>query len=75
MRGAILRGWHELQTWIDPLGALQGAQRPAGIGGWETHKLSTMGECTYATGLFWRLLADLYQAGFIPSPFASVTSS
>lgn len=74
VRGAILRGWHELQTWIDPLGALQGAQRPAGIGGWETHKLSTMGECTYATGLFWRLIADLHQAGLIDRPFTSVTS-
>ena len=58
----IRRGWRELQTWIDHHGALQGAQRPAGLGGWETHKLSSIGECTYATGLLWRLIADLLRA-------------
>ncbi len=67
-RAPIVRGWQELQTWIDSHGALQGAQRPAGIGGWETHKLSSLGECTYATGLFWRLLADLIDAGIIERP-------
>mgnify|MGYP001297353997 CR=1 FL=1 len=67
-RDAVLRGWHELLTWIDPHGALQGAQRPAGIGGWETHKLSSLGECSYATGLLWRLVADLVHAGLITPP-------
>jgi rhamnogalacturonyl hydrolase YesR len=61
----VMRGWRELQTWIDAQGALQGAQRPAGVGGWETHKLSSIGECTYATGLFWRLIADLVGARLV----------
>lgn len=65
VRGPLLRGWNELQTWIDSRGALQGAQRPAGPGGWETHKLSTLGECTYANGLLWRLIADLASAGIL----------
>lgn len=65
VRGPILRGWHEIQTWIDTHGALQGAQRPAGLGGWETHKLSPLGECTYANGLLWRLAADLAEAGLL----------
>lgn len=64
-REPILRGWRELLTWIDPAGALQGAQRPAGPGGWETHKLSTLGECTYATGLLWRLAADLVNSTLV----------
>ena len=34
-------------------------QRPAGLGGWETHKQSVLGECTYATGVFLRLLAQV----------------
>jgi len=67
-RRVIIQGWQELQTWIDPHGVLQGAQRPAGIGGWETHKLSSLGECTYATGLFWRLVADLVDAGLVARP-------
>jgi rhamnogalacturonyl hydrolase YesR len=72
VRGPILRGWNELQTWIDHHGVLQGAQRPAGCGGWETHKHSTLGECTYANGLLWRLVADLSSAGLLaPSAFQS----
>lgn len=62
---AVTKGWRELQTWIDRDGALQGAQRPAGLGGWETHKLSSIGECTYATGLLWRLIAELVEARLI----------
>jgi rhamnogalacturonyl hydrolase YesR len=65
IKGAVMRGVMELLTWIDPKGVLQGAQRPAGLGGWDTHKLSTLGECTYATGLLWRLLADLRSSGYI----------
>jgi rhamnogalacturonyl hydrolase YesR len=69
VRGPVMRGFNELQTWIDPRGVLQGAQGPAGVGGWETHKLSTLGECAYATGLFWRLLADLRTARLLESGF------
>jgi rhamnogalacturonyl hydrolase YesR len=57
MAARVTRGLGELCTWIGRDGALQGAQRPAGLGGWETHKQSTLGECTYATGVFLRLLA------------------
>lgn len=57
MGARVTRGFGELCTWIGRDGALQGAQRPAGFGGWETHKHSTLGECTYATGVFLRLLA------------------
>jgi rhamnogalacturonyl hydrolase YesR len=63
---SLMRAFHELLTWIDPYdGAFQGAQRPAGSGNWETHKRAGMGECTYATGMMWRLLGDLRAAGFI----------
>ena len=65
----IRRGFNELLTWIDQFGALQGAQRPAGLGGWETHKLSSLGECAYANGLFWRLAADLREAGVLGDNF------
>ena len=71
VRGPVMRGFNELLTWIDSRGVLQGSQRPAGIGGWETHKLSTLGECAYANGLFWRLLADLREAGMLGSDFYS----
>ena len=59
MAGRVTRGLSELCTWIGRDGALQGAQRPAGLGGWETHKLSALGECTYATGVFLRLLSQV----------------
>lgn len=56
----------ELLTWIEPeSGALKGAQKPAGQGGWETHKLSNLGECTYATGIFLRLLGETQHYQFI----------
>lgn len=56
----LMRGYHELKTWINPRdGALTGSQKPAGHGGWETHKRSVMAECTYASGIFLRLLAEL----------------
>lgn len=48
----------EVLSWVHPNGKLMGAQRPAGLGGWETHKRSEIGECTYATGLFMRMLAE-----------------
>lgn len=53
----VTRGFGELCTWIGRDGALLGAQRPAGLGGWERHKHSLLGECTYATGVFLRLLS------------------
>ena len=59
MAARVTRGLSELCTWIGRDGALQGAQRPAGLGGWETHKLSALGECTYATGVFLRLLSQV----------------
>ncbi|MDO8542229.1 MAG: glycoside hydrolase family 88 protein [Opitutaceae bacterium] len=66
-RHQIMDGWSELLTWIVPAtGALVGAQFPAGPGGWEVHKLSNLGERTYATGIFLRLAAELRNAGFIP---------
>ncbi len=66
-RHQIMDGWNELLTWIVPAtGALVGAQSPAGLGGWEAHKLSNMGERTYATGVLLRLAAELKNAGFIP---------
>jgi rhamnogalacturonyl hydrolase YesR len=61
----VVRGLSELCTWIDRKGALQGAQRPAGLGGWETHKQSALGECTYATGVFLRLLAQVATSNHI----------
>lgn len=65
----VTTGWNELQHWIVPdTGALVGAQFPAGLGGWETHKLSGLGERTYATGLFLRLAAELASAG-LPAAF------
>ncbi len=63
----VLRGYHELKTWIRPRdGALMGSQKPAGHGGWETHKLSVMSECTYASGILLRLLAEMKNASSRP---------
>jgi 5-deoxy-glucuronate isomerase len=73
--GPIVRGWNELQTWIDKDGVLQGSQLPAGCGSWETHKLSAMGERTYSQGMLWRLLADLHSIGvFEPSQLSAPAS-
>lgn len=73
-RQQVMTGWHELLNWIDPgTGALVGAQSPAGLGGWEVHKLSGMGERTYATGLFLRLAAELKTAGFIAAQDSGAT--
>lgn len=56
----VLRGYEELKTWIDPRsGALMGSQFPAGQGGWDVHKRAMLGECTYASGVFMRLIAEL----------------
>lgn len=63
----VVRGLAELCTWIDRQGALQGAQRPAGMGGWETHKRTALGECTYATGVFLRLLSQVASSQHIVS--------
>lgn len=57
--GQVRRACQELVTWIDGKGALKGAQYAAGRGGWETLKLAPMGECTYATGLFLRLMGEV----------------
>lgn len=58
LAAAVQRTLEELKTWIRPDGALMGAQRPAGSGGWDVHKLSRLDECEYATGLMLRLLAE-----------------
>lgn len=60
-----LRTWNEALTWIDAQGRLMGCQTPAGMGGWETHKRSVMGERTYGTGSLLRLAADLRLSGLI----------
>ena len=63
----VRRGLYELCTWIRPNGSLGGAQRPAGLGGWETHKLSDLGECTYASGIFLSLLVEAAQSKALAS--------
>ena len=60
---SVRRTIAEVVTWIDPDGALMGCQTPAGIGGWERHKLSRMGERTYGSGALMRLLAEADAAG------------
>jgi rhamnogalacturonyl hydrolase YesR len=55
----LRRGFNEVITWINGKGQLLGSQQPAGLGGWETHKLVAMGESSYTTGAFLRLIADL----------------
>lgn len=57
----------ELFSWIRKDGSLVGAQKPAGTGGWETHKQSMLGECDYATALFLRLQGELKRYNFISS--------
>lgn len=59
---AVLRVLSEVSTWIDGEGRLLGCQTPAGMGGWETHKLSLMGERTYGSGALLRLLAECRRA-------------
>lgn len=59
------RTWNEVLTWIDRNGHLMGCQSPAGMGGWETHKLSLMGERTYGTGSLLRFAADMALADLI----------
>jgi rhamnogalacturonyl hydrolase YesR len=61
----VLRTWRECGTWVDQNGAVLGCQSPAGLGGWETHKLSAMGERTYGTGSYLRLAAELRAADLI----------
>ncbi len=56
---AVRRGFEELITWINPQGQLMGSQGVAGCGGWETHKLSPMGESAYTTGVFLKLMAEM----------------
>ncbi len=51
----------EVDTWVDPVGRLMGCQTPAGLGGWEKHKLSRIGERTYGAGAYLRLIADISQ--------------
>lgn len=64
-RPELPRTLQGLLSQVDRLGALTGAQRPAGHGGWETHRHSFMGECTYATGILLSFLAELVDAGEI----------
>lgn len=75
-RQQVMTGWTELLNWIEPgSGALMGAQFPAGLGGWEVHKLSGMGERTYATGLFLRLAAEMKTAQFVGTAESSGTDA
>lgn len=62
---SVSRTWNEVLTWIDRQGRLMGCQTPAGHGGWEVHKLSQMGERTYATGTLLRLAAEMRKAGLL----------
>ena len=57
--GAVRRGFEELITWINPQGQLMGSQGVAGCGGWETHKLSPIGESAYTTGVFLKLVTEM----------------
>jgi unsaturated rhamnogalacturonyl hydrolase len=65
----VMEGFQEIVTWIetDPrtghAGALMGSEQPAGIGGWEVHKTVPLGESTYTTGLFLKLLSVLRSLG------------
>lgn len=65
LAAAVRRTWNESLTWIHPDGRLLGCQTPAGLGGWETHKRSMMGERTYGTGSLLRLAADARLSGLI----------
>lgn len=62
---SVSRAWNEIITWIDADGHLLGSQKPAGPGGWETHKRSVIGETTYGTGSFLRLLAAVKEIGIL----------
>jgi rhamnogalacturonyl hydrolase YesR len=61
----LLRTWNEVRSWVDADGRLLGCQTPAGVGGWETHKRSFMGERTYGTGSLLRFAAELRRANLI----------
>jgi len=61
----LFKSFVEIQSWIDRHGALQGNQRPAGLGGWEQHRFSQLGECSYSTGLFLRLLAEFRRSNLV----------
>ncbi len=61
----VYRTWWEVLSWINSQGVLMGCQTPAGIGGWDTHKLSQMGSRTYGTGSLLRLVAELRFAELI----------
>jgi rhamnogalacturonyl hydrolase YesR len=69
----VQRGLLELSSWIRPegiervdprAGALMGVQGPAGAGGWQTHKLATVGEYSYGTAFVLMLLAEMRGAGW-----------
>ncbi|MEP4768907.1 MAG: glycoside hydrolase family 88 protein [Roseibium sp.] len=49
----------EVDSWVDHQGRLMGCQTPAGLGGWEKHKLSRMGERTYGAGAYLRFIAEI----------------
>lgn len=61
--GTVLRTWRELPGWIDKRGRLQGCQTPAGHGGWQTHKKSSLGSRTYGDGSLLRFAAEVRNAG------------
>lgn len=50
----------EVDTWVDRKGRLMGCQTPAGLGGWEKHKLSRIGDRTYGAGAYLRFVADIH---------------
>jgi rhamnogalacturonyl hydrolase YesR len=64
--GPIRRAFLELLTWIDRRGAFKGAQKPAGTGSWDQHKLADVGECTYATGFLLRLIGEIERRNLVP---------
>jgi rhamnogalacturonyl hydrolase YesR len=65
LQANVRRTWNEVRTWINADGALLGCQTPAGLGGWETHKRSMMGERTYGAGSLLRLAAEMRAANLL----------
>jgi rhamnogalacturonyl hydrolase YesR len=78
----VMETLSELVTWIetDPRtghpGGLMGSEQPAGVGGWEIHKTVPLGESTYTTGLFLKLLATVESLGMhVPLGHAATSPS
>lgn len=58
-----LVSWIEVEAHPERIGALMGCEEAAGVGGWEVHKTVPLGETTFGTGLFLKLIARLQQMG------------